>query len=128
MKRSIKMITPTIKVKKEARATLRGANRTNRSLTKDGSRSRKNGEVGKNGAISAYGRARSTIKGAPLTPSELDKIDAYWRASLYLCVGMLYLKDNPLLQKPLRLEQIKARLLGHWGSDAGQAFTYIHFK
>jgi len=80
------------------------------------------------GAISAYGTARSTVKGAPLSPEELDKIDAYWRASLYLCVGMLYLKDNPLLREPLKLEQTKARLLGHWGSDAGQAFTYIHFN
>ena len=85
----------------------------------------KNGE---HGAISAYGTARSTIKGTPLSPGELDKIDAYWRASLYLCVGMLYLKDNPLLRKPLKLEQTKARLLGHWGSDAGQSFTYTHFN
>ena len=85
-------------------------------------------EISDNGAISAYGTARSTVKGAPLSPEELDKIDAYWRASLYLCVGMLYLKDNPLLREPLKLEQTKARLLGHWGSDAGQAFTYIHFN
>ena len=85
-------------------------------------------EMSDNGAISAYGTARSTVKGAPLSPEELDKIDAYWRASLYLCVGMLYLKDNPLLREPLKLEQTKARLLGHWGSDAGQAFTYIHFN
>jgi xylulose-5-phosphate/fructose-6-phosphate phosphoketolase len=80
------------------------------------------------GAISAYGTARSTVKGAPLSPDELDKIDAYWRASLYLCLGMLYLKDNPLLREPLKLEHTKPRLLGHWGSDAGQAFTYIHFN
>ena len=85
-------------------------------------------EISDNGAISAYGTARSTVKGAPLSPEELDKIDAYWRASLYLCVGMLYLKNNPLLREPLKLEQTKARLLGHWGSDAGQAFTYIHFN
>jgi xylulose-5-phosphate/fructose-6-phosphate phosphoketolase len=85
-------------------------------------------EVSKDGAISAYGTARSTIKGAPLSRNELDKIDAYWRATLYLCVGMLYLKDNPLLRKPLKVEHVKARLLGHWGSDAGQAFTWIHFN
>src|SRR5438445_1554711 len=85
-------------------------------------------EISDNGAISAYGTARSTVKGAPLSPEELDKIDAYWRASLYLCVGMLYLKDNPLLREPLKLEQTKPRLLGHWGSDAGQSFTYIHFN
>jgi len=85
-------------------------------------------EISADGAISAYGTARSTIKGAPLSPGELDQIDAYWRASLYLCLGMLYLKENPLLQEPLKLEHTKARLLGHWGSDAGQAFTYIHFN
>jgi xylulose-5-phosphate/fructose-6-phosphate phosphoketolase len=82
----------------------------------------------KTSAISAYGIARSTIKGTPLTTSELTKIDAYWRASLYLSLGMLYLKENPLLREPLRLEQTKPRLLGHWGSDAGQSFTYIHFN
>ena len=85
-------------------------------------------EINADGAISAYGTARSTVKETPLSPDELDKIDAYWRASLYLCLGMLYLKDNPLLREPLKLEQTKARLLGHWGSDAGQAFTYIHFN
>ena len=85
-------------------------------------------EISDNGPISAYGTARSTVKGTPLSPDELDKIDAYWRASLYLCLGMLYLKENPLLQEPLKLEHTKPRLLGHWGSDAGQAFTYIHFN
>jgi hypothetical protein len=79
-------------------------------------------------AISPYGKARSTVDGTPLSPSELRDIDAYWRASLYLCLGMLYLKANPLLREPLTLEHIKPRLLGHWGSDAGQAFTYIHFN
>ena len=80
------------------------------------------------GKISAYGSARSTIKGTPLSPEELRKVDAYWRASLYLCLGMLYLKDNPLLREPLKLEHTKPRLLGHWGSDAGQSFTYTHFN
>jgi xylulose-5-phosphate/fructose-6-phosphate phosphoketolase len=79
-------------------------------------------------AISAYGAARSTIKDTPLSSDELRKIDAYWQASLYLCMGMLYLRDNPLLREPLKLEHIKPRLLGHWGSDAGQCFTYIHFN
>jgi xylulose-5-phosphate/fructose-6-phosphate phosphoketolase len=79
-------------------------------------------------SLSAYGPARATIPGAPLSAAELHAIDAYWRASLYLCVGMLYLKDNPLLREPLTLEHTKPRLLGHWGSDAGQAFTYTHFN
>jgi len=78
--------------------------------------------------LSAYGEARSTIKGAPLNPEELRKTDAYWRASLYLSLGMLYLKENPLLREPLTIEQTKPRLLGHWGSDPGQSFTYIHFN
>ena len=47
--------------------------------------------------ISAYGPARSTVPGTPLAPDEVRKIDAYWQASLYLCLGMLYLKENPLL-------------------------------
>ena len=85
-------------------------------------------ETTRSQAISAYGQARSTITGTPLSPDELEKIDAYWRASLYLSMGMLYLKDNPLLREPLKREHIKARLLGHWGSDAGQSFTYIHFN
>ena len=81
-----------------------------------------------NKSISAYGPARATIKETPLSTDELSKIDAYWQASLYLCMGMLYLKENPLLREPLKQEHLKPRLLGHWGSDAGQCFTYIHFN
>ncbi|MGW8186069.1 MAG: phosphoketolase family protein [Desulfobacterales bacterium] len=77
---------------------------------------------------SAYGKTRSSIQEAPLSPEALGKIDAYWRASIYLCLGMLYLKNNPLLRVPLELEHVKPRLLGHWGSDPGQCFTYIHFN
>ncbi|EAW12437.1 phosphoketolase family protein [Aspergillus clavatus NRRL 1] len=79
-------------------------------------------------SISAYGAARSTITGSPLNNEDLRKTDAYFRASLYLCLGMLYLRANPLLKEPLTVEHLKARLLGHWGSDAGQAFTYIHMN
>src|SRR5271168_545546 len=79
-------------------------------------------------AISAYGTARSTVEGTPLSPDELRKIDAYWRASLYLCLGMLYLKANPLLKEPLTLEHIKPRLLGHWGTTPGQNFVYAHLN
>jgi xylulose-5-phosphate/fructose-6-phosphate phosphoketolase len=64
----------------------------------------------------------------PLSRDELRRIDDYWRASLYLCVGMLYLKDNPLLKEPLIPEHIKKRLLGHWGSDGGQTFTWVHLN
>jgi xylulose-5-phosphate/fructose-6-phosphate phosphoketolase len=121
------MIKPLVNIENKARNAARSHRGAGQSTLKDRTRSAAK-EVGKNGALSAYGTARSTVKGAPLSRNKLDKIDAYWRASLYLCVGMLYLKDNPLLQKPLKLEHLKARLLGHWGSDAGQAFTYVHFN
>jgi xylulose-5-phosphate/fructose-6-phosphate phosphoketolase len=57
---------------------------------------------------------------------ELQRIDAWWRAANYLAVGMIYLRDNPLLAEPLRFEHIKPRLLGHWGSSPGQAFIWAH--
>jgi xylulose-5-phosphate/fructose-6-phosphate phosphoketolase len=64
----------------------------------------------------------------PLTEVELRTMDAYWRACNYLCVGMLYLQSNPLLREPLRPEHIKNRLLGHWGSDPGQTFIWVHLN
>jgi len=64
----------------------------------------------------------------PLTPEELQKINAYWRACNYLAAGMIYLRDNPLLRDPLKKEHIKFRLLGHWGSSPGLSFTYIHLN
>jgi xylulose-5-phosphate/fructose-6-phosphate phosphoketolase len=63
-----------------------------------------------------------------LTQDELRKIDAYWRACNYLCAGMIYLRDNPLLREPLRPEHFKNRLLGHWGSDPGQTFVWVHLN
>src|SRR5438270_11256222 len=62
----------------------------------------------------------------PLTPEELRRVDAYWRASNYLSVGQIYLLDNPLLKEPLRLEHIKPRLLGHWGTTPGLNLIYAH--
>jgi xylulose-5-phosphate/fructose-6-phosphate phosphoketolase len=76
--------------------------------------------------LSAYGKARSTIQGAPLSADELQKTDAFWCACNYLILGMLYLQENPLLREPLKLEHIKNRLLGHWGSSPGLAFIYTH--
>jgi xylulose-5-phosphate/fructose-6-phosphate phosphoketolase len=78
--------------------------------------------------LSAYGPARSTISGNPLSAEELRKIHAYWRACNYLMLGMIYLRDNPLLREPLKAEQVKSRLLGHWGASPGLAFTYIHLN
>jgi xylulose-5-phosphate/fructose-6-phosphate phosphoketolase len=64
----------------------------------------------------------------PLANDELEKINAYWRACNYLSAGMIYLYDNPLLREPLRPEHIKQRLLGHWGSDPGQSFIWVHLN
>ncbi|TVY28339.1 putative phosphoketolase [Lachnellula hyalina] len=79
-------------------------------------------------SISAYGTARSTVAEKPLSSEEVRKIEAYFRASMYLCLGMIHLRENPLLKEPLTKAHLKARLLGHWGSDAGQAFTWMHFN
>ena len=81
-----------------------------------------------NKSLSAYGPARSTVSGTPLSTDELRKTHAYWRACNYLTLGMIYLQDNPLLREPLKTEHIKNRLLGHWGSSPGLAFTYIHLN
>jgi len=81
-----------------------------------------------NDALTAYGLARATVPGMPLSAEELRKTHAYWRACAYLMLGMIYLQDNPLLKEPLKPEHIKNRLLGHWGSSPGLAFTYIHLN
>jgi xylulose-5-phosphate/fructose-6-phosphate phosphoketolase len=63
-----------------------------------------------------------------LSSDEVRRIDAYWRAANYLCGAMIYLRDNPLLREPLKPEHFKHRLLGHWGSDPGQTFTWVHLN
>jgi len=68
------------------------------------------------------------LKTKPLAPELLHKIDAYWRAANYLSVGQIYLYDNPLLKKPLTLEHVKPRLLGHWGTTPGLNFIYAHLN
>ena len=67
-------------------------------------------------------------KRTPLSPGLLRKMHAYWRAANYLSVGQIYLFDNPLLKKPLKLEHIKPRLLGHWGTTPGLNFIYVHLN
>jgi len=64
----------------------------------------------------------------PLSNEELNGLDAYWRAANYLTVGQIYLKENPLLREPLRAEQIKPRLLGHWGTSPGLSLAYVHMN
>jgi xylulose-5-phosphate/fructose-6-phosphate phosphoketolase len=78
--------------------------------------------------ISAFGPARATAQGTPLSPEELHNMHAYWRACCYLILGMLYLRSNPLLREPLQIEHIKRRLLGHWGSSPGQSFIWTHLN
>jgi len=62
----------------------------------------------------------------PFSDEELRKVHAYWQACNYLAVGMIYLRDNPLLREPLKPEHVKHRLLGHWGASPALSFTYIH--
>ena len=64
----------------------------------------------------------------PLSSEELRQIHAYWRAANYLSVGQIYLYANPLLREPLKLEHIKPRLLGHWGTTPGLNFIYVHLN
>ena len=63
-----------------------------------------------------------------LTSDELEQINAYWRAANYLSVGQIYLMDNPLLREPLKVEHIKPRLLGHFGTTPGLNFVYVHMN
>jgi xylulose-5-phosphate/fructose-6-phosphate phosphoketolase len=76
----------------------------------------------------AANSVRHGISTQPLTTEELHKIDAYWRAANYLSVGQIYLYANPLLREPLKIEHIKPRLLGHFGTTPGLNFIYVHFN
>ncbi len=80
-----------------------------------------------NGASSIGSTPAARPKG-PLSPDLLDKMQRYWCAANYLCVGQIYLQDNPLLRQPLTKADIKPRLLGHWGTSAGQNFIYVHLN
>src|SRR5208282_3504495 len=64
----------------------------------------------------------------PLSPDLLRKMNAYWRAANYLSVGQIYLYDNPLLKKPLKLSHVKPLVVGHWGTTPGQNFIYVHLN
>jgi len=80
------------------------------------------------GDLSAFGKARATIEGAPLSAEELRRMHAFWCACNYLALGMIYLQDNPLLREPLKSEHIKNRLLGHWGASPALSFVYTHLN
>ncbi len=73
-------------------------------------------------------RSAARAAGNPLSPDQLRRIDAWWRAANYLSVGQIYLQDNPLLKKPLRKEHVKRRLLGHWGTTPGLNLIYAHLN
>src|ERR671934_1142374 len=77
------------------------------------------------GATVAPGMAVST---EPLSATELELIDAYWRAANYLSVGQIYLLDNPLLRVPLTRDHVKPRLLGHFGTTPGLNLVYVHLN
>ncbi|MGN6700422.1 MAG: phosphoketolase family protein [Thermomicrobiales bacterium] len=81
-------------------------------------------------AVLADGRGQQPAGPAsgPLAADELTLLDRYWRAANYLTVGQIYLQDNPLLREPLRAEQIKPRLLGHWGTSPGLSILYAHLN
>jgi len=64
----------------------------------------------------------------PLSRDLLRRMDAYWRAANYLSVGQIYLLNNPLLRRPLKIEDVKPRLLGHWGTTPGLNFVYVHLN
>jgi xylulose-5-phosphate/fructose-6-phosphate phosphoketolase len=76
----------------------------------------------------ATANSLSSVSSQPLSAEELRKMNAYWRAANYLSVGQIYLFANPLLREPLKLEHIKPRLLGHWGTTPGLNFIYVHFN
>src|SRR5450756_611313 len=68
------------------------------------------------------------MKAETLSLELLHKIDAYWRAANYLSVGQIYLYDNPLLKRPLKLSHVKPLVVGHWGTTPGQNFIYVHLN
>jgi xylulose-5-phosphate/fructose-6-phosphate phosphoketolase len=70
----------------------------------------------------------ATATQGPLSADMLARMNAYWRAANYLSVGQIYLKDNPLLHHPLTLDDVKPRLLGHWGTTPGLNFLYVHWN
>src|SRR5262245_2508974 len=73
-------------------------------------------------------RASASKPASPLGADELRRMQAWWRACNYLAVGMIYLRANPLLREPLKVEHIKHRLLGHWGASPALSFVWVHLN
>jgi xylulose-5-phosphate/fructose-6-phosphate phosphoketolase len=74
------------------------------------------------------GSVKARASENPLSSEEQSRMDAYWRAANYLSVGQIYLLANPMLREPLKIEHIKPRLLGHWGTTPGLNFIYVHMN
>ena len=72
--------------------------------------------------------AHPDVETSTLTDAELNVMHAYWRACNYLSVGMIYLRDNPLIREPLKVEHVKHRLLGHWGASPALSFVWVHLN
>ncbi|WP_092964258.1 phosphoketolase [Agromyces sp. CF514] len=66
--------------------------------------------------------------GEPLDEQTLEQLNTWWRAANYLSIGQIYLLDNPLLRRPLTRDDVKPRLLGHWGTTPGLNFIYAHLN
>jgi xylulose-5-phosphate/fructose-6-phosphate phosphoketolase len=81
-----------------------------------------------NSIASVEPSTKPQVSQPPLSPEELRKMHAYWRAANYLSVGQIYLYANPLLREPLSIEHVKPRLLGHWGTTPGLNFIYVHLN
>ena len=79
-------------------------------------------------SASTTGTAKVVKSAQALSPEELRKVHAYWRAANFLSAGQIYLYANPLLREPLQLKHIKPRLLGHWGTTPGLNFVYVHLN
>jgi xylulose-5-phosphate/fructose-6-phosphate phosphoketolase len=79
-------------------------------------------------AKEAFPTAKDEGGAGPLTAKELELMNAYWRACNYLSVGMIYLKDNPLLRRSLKADDVKPRLLGHWGASPALSFVWVHLN
>src|SRR5499426_1126882 len=79
-------------------------------------------------SVTSAESAKISVTSRRLSPEELRRMNAYWRAANYLSVGQIYLYANPLLREPLQLQHVKPRLLGHWGTTPGLNFIYAHLN
>ena len=75
-----------------------------------------------------HAKTKTAAAAGPLAADEVRRINAWWHACNYLSVGMIYLKDNPLLRRPLKIEDVKHRLLGHWGTSPALSFVWAHLN